>query len=58
MRDNLRKEKDLLQNMITRTSVSLYTTRAQRENRALVDKMDAVDKALTVFERERVYVKK
>ena len=58
VRTNLHREKEHLQDMITRSSVSLYTTRAQRENRAIVDKMDAVDRALTVFERQRVYVKK
>jgi len=39
-------------------SVTLYTSRAKKENMGLVHKLDEVDKALTVFERDNVYVKK
>jgi len=39
-------------------SITLWTTRARKQNKAIVDKMEEVDKALTVFGRDRVYVKK
>lgn len=43
---------------IEKMSVTLYTTRAKKQNMAIVTQMDEVDRALTVFGRERVYVKK
>lgn len=58
IRKNLGKEQKALNQRITQTSVTLYTTRAQRENRALVDKMEEVDRAITVFGRDRVFIKK
>lgn len=58
IRNNLGKEQKALNDRITQTSVTLYTTRAQRENRVLVDKMEEVDRAITVFGRDRVFIKK
>ena len=37
-------------------SVTLYTTRAQNQMRGYVENLNEVDKALTVFERKKVYV--
>jgi len=45
IRQNLGREQGALNTKITQTSVTLYTTRAQRENRALVAKMEEVDRA-------------
>ena len=39
-------------------SVTLYTKRAQRENKTMVGKLNEVDKAITVFGRDSVFVKK
>ena len=39
-------------------SVSLFTDRAKKQNMALARKLDEVDKALIVFERDNVYVQK
>ena len=38
-------------------SVTLYTTRAKRQFKALAYKMDDVERALTVFNRDAVYIK-
>ena len=57
MRQNLNWEKKLLQDKIENMSVTLYTGRAKKENMGLVQKLNEVDKALTVFERDNVYVK-
>ena len=58
MRDNLEREKQLLRTQIENMSVSLYTDRAKKQNMSLTKKLDEVDKALTVFERENVYILK
>ena len=58
MRDNLEREQHLLRSQIENMSVSLYTDRAKKQNMALARKLDEVDKALTVFERDNVYVLK
>ena len=42
---------------ITQMSVTLFTTRAKREFEAYVRKMEEVDRALVVFERQAVYIK-
>ena len=57
VRQNLRAEREDLRAKITSMSVTLFTTRAKREFEALVRKMEEVDRALTVFERQVVYVK-
>jgi hypothetical protein len=36
----------------------MWTNRARKQNNVIVDKMEEVDKALTVFSRDRVFVKK
>ena len=41
-----------------RSSVTLFTTRAERVNRAIVDRLDEIEKAATVFNRDAVYVVK
>jgi len=38
--------------------VSLYTDRAKKQYMVIARKLDEVEKALTVFERENVYVLK
>lgn len=38
-------------------SITLYTGRAKKQNMGLVSKLNEVDKALTVFDRDNVYVK-
>lgn len=58
IRGNLEKTKGVLVNRIEKTSVTLWTTRARRQNMGIVNNMKEVDKALTVFERDRVFVKK
>ena len=57
MRSNLRAEREELRAKITQMSVTLFTTRAKRQFEALVRKMEEVDRALTIFERQAVYVK-
>jgi len=37
-------------------SVSLYTTRAKNQMNGYIDRLGEVDKALTVFGREKVFV--
>jgi hypothetical protein len=43
---------------IENMSITLWTQRARKQNSKIVTQMDEIDKALTVFGRDRVYVKK
>ena len=42
---------------IKNMSVTLYTNRAQNQHNGYLGALDEIDKALTVFERQKVYVK-
>lgn len=55
--DILLNRKQELANQIEQMSVTLYTTRAQNQMRGFVKRMQEVDEALTVFERQKVYIK-
>ena len=57
VRNKLRDEKTRLRSAITQMSVTLYTTRAQKQFKAMGKRMDEVDRALHVFERDAVYVR-
>lgn len=54
--DELYGRKEFLQDGIENMSVTLYTNRAQRQADGYVRGLQEVDKALTVFEKERVFV--
>lgn len=51
-------EKHKLINDIEKMSITLWTQRAKKQNGEIVAKMEEVDRALTVFSRDRVYIKK
>ena len=53
---DLNARKDYLNEGIKNMSVTLYTTRAQNQMKGYVENLNEVDKALTVFERKRVFV--
>jgi hypothetical protein len=57
MRQNLANEKAMLNNQIEKCSVSMYTERAKRQTKEIVKRMDEVDRAITVFSRDAVYIK-
>ena len=54
--EDLNARKDYLNEGIKNMSVTLYTTRAQNQMKGYVENLNEVDKALTVFERKRVFV--
>ena len=54
--EDLNARKDYLNEGIKNMSVTLYTTRAQNQMKGYVENLNEVDKALTVFERNRVFV--
>ena len=54
--EDLNARKEYLNEGIKNMSVTLYTTRAQNQMRGYVENLKEVDKALTVFERKKVYV--
>ena len=58
MRDILVAKKHELQCQLEKTSVANYTMRAKNQKRQLVDELNSVDRALTVFERDNVFIKK
>jgi hypothetical protein len=58
MRSSLFSEKQKLSTQIEKVPISQYTVRAKAENKHLVKKLDEVDKAITVFERDNVFIKK
>jgi hypothetical protein len=53
----LKTQKQVLASGIEQMSVTLYTTRAQNQMRGFVSRMDEIDRALTVFERTRVFIR-
>jgi hypothetical protein len=53
----LKTQKQVLASGIEQMSVTLYTTRAQNQMRGFVSRMDEIDRALTVFERPRVFIR-
>jgi hypothetical protein len=55
--ETLNAKKRMLEEGIENMSVTLYTGRAQNQMRGFVDRMNEVDRALNVFERDRVYIK-
>ena len=55
--NDLQTKKRSLAEGIEHMSVTLYTTRAQNQMRGFVDRMAEVDRALTVFERPRVFIR-
>jgi hypothetical protein len=57
MRISLQSEKASLSNQIEQVPISQYTVRAKQESKHLIKKLDEVDKALTVFERDNVFIK-
>ena len=57
MRECLNKEKEALSHQIERTTISNYTTRAKNQTKEITKKLEEVDKALTVFNREAVFIK-
>lgn len=58
MRERLQIERDSLQQQVVKMSVSLYTTRARQQYKDICDKLEEIDRAITVFERDNVYIKK
>ena len=57
MLKELKEKKKMLSDGIEHMSVTLYTTRAKNQMRGFVTRMDDIDKALTVFERPRVFIR-
>ena len=57
MRESLNNEKKALSHQIERTTISNYTNRAKNQTKTITKKLDQVDKALTVFNREAVFIK-
>ena len=52
----LLEAKKELQNGIEHMSVTLFTPRAQNQMNGYLEKMEEVDRALTVFGREKAYI--
>ena len=57
IRENLNLSKKQLFQDIEKMSVSLFTTRAKRQASQITNQLNEVERALTVFEREKVFVK-
>ena len=57
VRSSLQHKRKDLYSEIEKSSVTLYTTRAKRQNMGIVRQMEKVDRASTAFEKERVYIK-
>ena len=53
---DLEQRKDYLDRGIQNMSVTLYTTRAQNQRKGYIENLKEVEKAMTVFERNRVFV--
>jgi hypothetical protein len=58
MRSSLNVEKEKLSNRIEQVPISQYTVRAKAESKQLIKRLNEVDKAITVFERDNVFIKK
>ena len=54
--EDLTARKKFLDDGIQNMSVTLYTTRAQNQRKGYVEGLNEVDRALTIFERNRVFV--
>jgi shikimate kinase len=57
VRQSLANEREHLYNQIERCTISNYTERAKKQTKEIVKKLDEVDKAITVFSRDAVYIK-
>ena len=54
--EDLDQRKRYLDDGIQNMSVTLYTTRAQNQRKGYIENLNEVEKAMTVFERNRVFV--
>ena len=54
--DDLEQRKAYLDKGIQNMSVTLYTTRAQNQRKGYIENLNEVERAMTVFERNKVFV--
>ena len=54
--DDLEQRKKFLDDGIQNMSVTLYTTRAQNQREGYIENLNEVERAMTVFERNKVFV--
>jgi ATP-dependent helicase/DNAse subunit B len=54
--ESLLRRKQELAEQIEHMSVTLYTTRAQNQLRGFVQRMEEVDHAIQIYERQRVII--